>query len=1630
MRRLFEMKALIKFLALWVALASTCVFSFGQVHLGSTDVQWSKYKCVFNGFSHINDEVHFIISVNSDKTTVAGNYTLTITGKNDGNYTLTVDSTGKVTSPNPIDHYGHAGPPGNTCTIGNFPAAGTWTFTISGPSGTQFKNASGNYYISNHEIWNWYYMNNSRFRRHTRTVGEKVLIPITVDLTAGQGPDDTFGSCPAPGMPVYGINQTTASLQVQDRPLSYEPAFGPAVDLRLFYSMTNPRKRITDDELNLSAGRDLVSAPSTPVGPLIYQGFKSYQARVLAIPTATYSTEFTDLGARWGLGLIKFLEVTTASSTASSSSPYPFQASYRSMSGNEVFLQFSPTYTSSLGSMSYQTASSDFHETSRARLQYDNDLSDATGYERWERHLPDGSSQEFSKIVPVTNNVKRYYLTKETDPQGNEVIYHYDTATAGTAILTRIEDATGAETELHYEDSANPAKLTRIEDPYGRDAHLDYDTTGRLQGITDAAGLYSSFEYSDDDRIVSMTTPYGTTHFGYLNEGHYQVLQVTEPDGQEQRVEYWPGSNPEVSASEASTPVDAQSPSRIAITNTALNKEVSFFWNRKAMKSIASNGDALYSAAAYAKSVQTKWVTHQGDIRQIPASVKIPEQTRIWFTYATDTGTLFNTQAPNNDSLLKPVARARLLEGGGSQIHSYAYNDLGNLTRYEDPAGRVTDYDYDANTASDGYLIDLVEIRQGGDTIAQFQNYINHQPQTVIDAAGNTTSLTYHANGQLNTSVNALSQTITRQYYPDGNLEFIEPPTGGTSARVSFTWEDGMPKTISSPGPEGVNYVLTHTFDDLDRLEKIEYPDNSTEEIYYNRLDPQWVKDRKDRWTQYFYNSRRQLVLVQDPLFQFTEYGWCSCGSLKSIKDPNGNTTQWQYRLDGNVSKKIYPDLTELVYQYDATGRLETFTNVRQQVKTFAYNEDDTLAGITYSDGGTPSVAYTYDPAAKYRRLHTVTVGGTDVTTYTYHPAGSDGALQVHEIDGPFTDDTITYGYDAIGRVLTRDINGSANNRVQYQYDTLGRVDQVINPLGTFGYTFDTGNYSGKLNSISIPGGMSIDYDWHDNTGDQRLAEIHNQNSTAGTFSKFNYTYEDNGNIREWTRTLGTAGAEKLTIVYDALDRLKEATLSDIGTSSVLDQYHYQYDPAGNRDSEQVNQNLKFSTFNNLNQIDTRPDSGKILIMGQLDEPADVTVATNSNPAVDADVDINDVFRAYADVTDGSNTMTVTATDKSGNNNQTVTNYSFTVDADTFTDPVYDDDGNMLEDGTGRSYVWDQESRLKRIDYVSGEYTTFAYNAFSQRIRKTEYNSSGTPTSDIAYIWCGGTQPCEARDYGTQSTVLARYYPQGEERIGGADAGDYYYFKDHLGSISEMVDSSENVRAQYAYDPYGKQSENLIMTDPLEAQFGYTGHFNHDASGLVLTWYRAYDPELGIWLSRDPIAENGGLNLYGYVANNPIKLIDPLGLVTFKVGISVDANAGVVGIPGLSAGFSGTASAGFSVSRNFPFFDIGIVTESESTGSYTGAGANISVNVGASDACDLQDLEGKSTEIFADLGLKGPIGGGGFGVGNQRDGNPYVEVNGELGLGGQSIGGVGLATQNTTVYSAQGLGKWLGGLFK
>ena len=93
-----------------------------------------------------------------------------------------------------------------------------------------------------------------------------------------------------------------------------------------------------------------------------------------------------------------------------------------------------------------------------------------------------------------------------------------------------------------------------------------------------------------------------------------------------------------------------------------------------------------------------------------------------------------------------------------------------------------------------------------------------------------------------------------------------------------------------------------------------------------------------------------------------------------------------------------------------------------------------------------------------------------------------------------------------------------------------------------------------------------------------------------------------------------------------------------------------------------------------------------------------------------------------------------------------------------------------------------------------------------------------------------------------------------------------------------MVDAQGEVIGHQDYSAYG----SAVAQSGLMPSVGYAGMWQHHDSGINLTWYRGYQPAAGRWLSRDPIEEEGGLNVFSYVLGNPMKWKDPVGLKMYS----------------------------------------------------------------------------------------------------------------------------------------------------
>lgn len=187
----------------------------------------------------------------------------------------------------------------------------------------------------------------------------------------------------------------------------------------------------------------------------------------------------------------------------------------------------------------------------------------------------------------------------------------------------------------------------------------------------------------------------------------------------------------------------------------------------------------------------------------------------------------------------------------------------------------------------------------------------------------------------------------------------------------------------------------------------------------------------------------------------------------------------------------------------------------------------------------------------------------------------------------------------------------------------------------------------------------------------------------------------------------------------------------------------------------------------------------------------------------------------------------------------------------------------------------------------------------------------------------------EVLEYDGSSGAILRWYTYGLGSNGSnevlnqtnvAAATRTALILDIQGSVIALVDSVSGTLSKIGYLPYGKSASAT-------APFGYTAQrIDPETNGLYYYRARHYSPAWGRFLQTDPIGYSGGSNLYAYVNNDPLNLIDPMGLWTLQVGGSVYVNFGwftfqfsggmVSDLSGNAGGYV-TGNAGASVGGGF-----------------------------------------------------------------------------------------------------------------
>ena len=228
---------------------------------------------------------------------------------------------------------------------------------------------------------------------------------------------------------------------------------------------------------------------------------------------------------------------------------------------------------------------------------------------------------------------------------------------------------------------------------------------------------------------------------------------------------------------------------------------------------------------------------------------------------------------------------------------------------------------------------------------------------------------------------------------------------------------------------------------------------------------------------------------------------------------------------------------------------------------------------------------------------------------------------------------------------------------------------------------------------------------------------------------------------------------------------------------------------------------------------------------------------------------------------DASGNLTKVSSVGTGSGGSGTTEYSFD-DADRLTSVVYKNGSGV--NLTKSEYVYDGISRLR----VSKEFS-WVNNAWSQTSEKRrvydgmnvvqERDSTNAP---VAFYTRGSDMG------GGIGGLLARSVPNGQ------NTDHFFYHYDGRGNVVQLTDSNQATAASYKYSAFGTVSSSGAQANANPYQFST----KEVVGGLVYFGYRFYSPGMGRWLNRDPIREIGGLNIYGFVSNNPVSQLDRLGL--------------------------------------------------------------------------------------------------------------------------------------------------------
>ncbi|MBN1482472.1 hypothetical protein EH223_10545 [candidate division KSB1 bacterium] len=588
-------------------------------------------------------------------------------------------------------------------------------------------------------------------------------------------------------------------------------------------------------------------------------------------------------------------------------------------------------------------------------------------------------------------------------------------------------------------------------------------------------------------------------------------------------------------------------------------------------------------------------------------------------------------------------------------------------------------------------------------------------------------------------------------------------------------------------------------------------------------------------------DSLGRVVLSQKGDLAPLHFEYDSRGRMSSITQESGGDIRHiglGYNTDGFLETVIDPLEREARFIRDKAGRLKQ--EMLPGDRLIKYDHDNSGNIITITPPGRPAHSFTYTPVNL-------------IKTYTPPDIGMENHQTV-------------YNYNA-DRQRT-DVALPDGRSIHFGYDSAGRQETVTIARGILRYGYDP--VTGELATVTAPDGGILSYSYDGSL----LTQTTWSNLVQGSVSR---SYDNNFRIT----SLSVNGANPVTFQYDDDDLCVKAGDLSLGydaqngrlTSTVLGNVNdiRSY----NTFADLVGYNAAYNNTPLYTTSCTRDDLGRI--SEQIETIDGMT--TTFNFVYDAAGRLANVRHdgiLVADYTYDDNANRLSFTDSEGGTiNGTydaqdrllqygAVFYSYTENGDLLSKTVdsqvttyeYDELGNLiavsLPDGTRIQYLIDGLNRRigKRINGIDVQ--RFLYQDRLKPIAELD----GANNVVSRFIYAGHIN---VPDYMIREGII------------------YRIITDCLGSPRLVVNATTGKIVQRMdYDEFGKI---IYDSNPGFQPFGFAGGIYDPDTRLIRFGTRDYDPDIGRWTIKDPLLFGGGdTNLYAYVGNDPINLVDLDGL--------------------------------------------------------------------------------------------------------------------------------------------------------